>query len=218
MGTELDLMRDYPKPSDRLEKRPVIYKKNRDISRRFDREYFDGDRKYGYGGYSYDKKYWAATVKNFAKHYNLKSNSSILDVGCAKGFMLKDFKNLLPDLKITGIDISNYAIRNSHLDVRNFLVQGSAVELPFSDSAFDLVISINTIHNLNKEDCVRSLREIQRVSKGNSFIMVDGWKNEIEKANLEAWVLTAQTILSAEKWVDLFNEAGYTGDYAFWTV
>jgi ubiquinone/menaquinone biosynthesis C-methylase UbiE len=218
LGAELDLMRYYPKPKNRIKSRPVVSEEDREISRRFDQEYFDGDRKYGYGGYSYHKKFWAATVKNFTMHYNLKSNSSILDVGCAKGFMLKEFKNLLPDSRIAGIDISNYAIRNGHSDVRNFLVQGSAVELPFSDRAFDLVISINTIHNLNKKDCIRSLREIQRVSKGNSFVMVDGWKNDIEKENLAAWVLTAQTILSSDKWLELFNEAGYAGDYAFWTV
>jgi ubiquinone/menaquinone biosynthesis C-methylase UbiE len=132
--------------------------------------------------------------------------------------MLKDFKDLLPNSKIKGIDISNYAIRNAHLEVKDFLIQGNAIELPFSDGAFDLVISINTIHNLEKEDCVRALREIQRVSNGNSFVMVDGWRNKVEKSNLEAWVLTAQTVLSVEMWIDLFNEAGYTGDYAFWTV
>jgi len=218
LGFELSLMRDYPKPNDRLKSRPVISEEDREISRQFGKEYFDGDRKYGYGGYSYDKKYWAATVKNFTKYYDLKPNSSILDIGCAKGFMLKDFKDLLPDSRIKGIDISNYAIRNAHLDVKNFLTQGNAMELPFSDGAFDLVISINTIHNLIEEDCVRSLTEIQRVSKGNSFVMVDGWRNKVEKENLEAWVLTAQTILSVERWVELFNEAGYTGDYAFWTV
>jgi len=218
LGFELSLMRDYPKPNDRLKSRPVISEEDREISRQFGKEYFDGDRKYGYGGYSYDKKYWAATVKNFTKYYDLKSNSSILDIGCAKGFMLKDFKDLLPDSRIKGIDISNYAIRNAHLDVKNFLTQGNAMELPFSDGAFDLVISINTIHNLKKEDCVRSLKEIQRVSKGNSFVMVDGWQSKVEKEKLEAWVLTAQTILSVEQWVELFNKAGYTGDYAFWTV
>lgn len=196
----------------------MISEEDREISRRFDREYFDGDRKYGYGGYSYNKKYWTATVKNISDHYELKSNSRILDIGCAKGFMLKDFKDLLPNSKITGIDISNYAIKNAHLNVKNFLIQGNAIELPFSDGAFDLVISINTIHNLKKEECVRALKEIERVSTGKSFVMVDGWRSKIEKSNLEAWVLTAQTVLSVEKWVELFNEAGYTGDYAFWTV
>jgi ubiquinone/menaquinone biosynthesis C-methylase UbiE len=196
----------------------MISEKDRDIARRFDREYFDGERKYGYGGYTYDKKYWASTVKNFIEHYKLNSNSSILDIGCAKGFMLKDFKDLLPDSKIMGIDISEYALKNAHLNVKNNLIQGDAVNLPFLDNAFDLVISINTIHNLDKKDCVKALREIQRISKKNSFVMVDGWRSEVEKVNLEAWVLTAQTILSVDKWVELFDEAGYTGDYAFWTV
>ena len=218
MGAELDLMRNYPKSENRLESRPVINTGDRDISRLFGKEYFDGDRNHGYGGFHYDPKYWTTTVSDFVIHYALSADAHILDVGCAKGFMLKDFKRLLPMVKIAGIDISEYAIENSDKEVRDFLSLGDAKELPFEDSTFDLVISINTVHNLKKADCIRALAEIERVSKGQSFVMVDGWRTESERKALDSWVLTAQTILSADRWIELFNEAKYNGDYAFWTV
>jgi SAM-dependent methyltransferase len=218
MRTELDLMRNYPKSDNRLESRPAITTEDRNISQLFGREYFDGDRNHGYGGFRYDPKYWTATVSNFALHYALRPDVRILDVGCAKGFMLKDFKKLLPSSDIVGLDISEYAIENADLEVREFLVTGNAMNLPFEDNSFDLVISINTVHNLERNDCIKALSEIERVSTGNSFVMVDGWRTDIEKKALESWVLTARTVLSADEWIELFQEAGYLGDYAFWTV
>ena len=218
MGIELSLMRNYPKSNNRLVSRPVITAADRDISRLFSREYFDGDRKHGYGGFQYNPKYWTATVANFALHYALRPDARILDVGCAKGFMLKDFKKLLPLSNIVGLDISEYAIQNADLEVREFLVSGNAMNLPFEDDSFDLVISINTVHNLERVDCIKALTEIERVSKGNSFVMVDGWRTESERKALESWVLTARTVLPVDEWIDLFREASYHGDYAFWTV
>jgi ubiquinone/menaquinone biosynthesis C-methylase UbiE len=218
MGNELDLMRNYPKSMNRHKNRLNITNLEREVSRRFDKEYFDGDRKYGYGGYQYDEKFWTTTVKDFATYYNLEPSASILDIGCAKGYMLKDFRKLLPKSKIIGLDISQYAIKNSDTEVRENLIYGNASSLPFPDKSFDLVISINTIHNLERRECVKSLTEIERVAKGNSFVMVDGWRNELEKEALDTWVLTARTVLSADKWIELFQEAGYSGDYAFWTV
>jgi ubiquinone/menaquinone biosynthesis C-methylase UbiE len=132
--------------------------------------------------------------------------------------MLKDFKRLLPNSTLLGVDISEYAIRNSDPEVAESLILGSAVDLPFHDKSFDLVISINTIHNLERSDCIKALAEVQRVSRGNSFVMVDGWRTESEREALESWVLTARTLLSANQWIELFQEAKYLGDYAFWTV
>ena len=218
MGVELDLMRNYPKATDRLKERPLITGKDQEISRLFGADYFDGDRRHGYGGFRYDPKYWSATVINFQNHYALKSDARILDVGCAKGFMLKDFKKLLPESELLGLDISEYAIENSDQDVRDSLILGNATELPFAEGFFDLVISINTIHNLERADCIKALAEIERVSRGNSFVMVDGWRTESEMEALKSWVLTARTVLSVDQWIELFQEANYHGDYAFWTV
>jgi ubiquinone/menaquinone biosynthesis C-methylase UbiE len=190
----------------------------REISRKFDFDYFDGLRKYGYGGFYYNPKYWKDTVDIFVQHYNLKGNVSILDVGCAKGFMLRDFREKLPNANLNGLDISEYAIRNSDSLVKHDLVIGNAVDLPFPANSFDLVISINTLHNLQREDCVTALREIERVSRGSSFIMIDGWANDEEKDLLENWVLTAKTVMSESEWVKLFEFANYTGDFQFWKV
>lgn len=216
MGQELDLMRLYPKGNDRMNERQTITKEQRRISKMFSIDYFDGDRIYGYGGYSYHPRYWSKTVKLLADHYSLSAESSILDVGCAKGFMLKDFAALIPNIAFMGIDISQYAINNADPTVQTHLTLGNAKNLPYQDSAFDLVISINTIHNLPRKDAVMALREIERVSRGNSFIMVDGWRTEKEKVELENWVLTARTLLHVEEWCLLFEEAGFTGDYSFW--
>jgi len=218
VGMEIDLMRHYPKTAGRLDKRLFITDKDREISRLFGEDYFDGQRKHGYGGFQYHPKFWSETVKDFANHYSLKPDACILDVGCAKGFMLKDFKKLLPNSTLLGVDISEYAIRNSDPEVAESLILGNAVDLPFQDESFDLVISINTIHNLERADCIKALTEVQRVSRGNSFVMVDGWRTESEREALESWVLTARTLLSANQWIELFQEAKYLGDYAFWTV
>ncbi len=217
MGTEINLMRLYPKPKNRMAERPEITEEDREISRRFDIDYFDGDRRHGYGGFSYHPRFWTDTVDLFTTHYSLAEDASILDVGCAKGFMLKDFSLRLPRAHLAGVDIAPYAIEHAEADVAPFLQVASADALPFDDNSFDLVISINTIHNLDRDGCLRALAEVERVHRGKAFVMVDGWKNEKERELLQHWVLTARTMLSAEEWVALMDEAGYTGDYAFWT-
>jgi SAM-dependent methyltransferase len=166
MGLKLNLMDRYPRVKNRSLERTKISDLEREISRKFDFDYFDGLRKYGYGGFHYNPKYWKDTVDIFVQHYNLKGNVSILDVGCAKGFMLRDFREKLPNANLNGLDISEYAIRNSDSLVKHDLVIGNAVDLPFPANSFDLVISINTLHNLQREDCVTALREIERVSRG----------------------------------------------------
>ena len=136
-------------------------------------------------------------------------------MGCGKGFMLYDFKKQFPNFMIYGIDISDYAIENSLEDVRQNLKVGSCDDIPFKDNYFDLVISINTIHNLDKEGCARSLKEICRVSKKNKFIIVDAYSNDEEKKRMYSWNLTAKTIMHQEDWIKFFNENNYDGDY-FW--
>ena len=217
MGQEVGLMRLYPVPINRMGERPAITEDQRRISRMFSWDYFDGDRSHGYGGYSYHPKFWSETVRLIADYYGLTGDESILDVGCAKGFLLKDFVELMPGVSITGIDISQYAINNSDPAVRANLDQGNAKDLPYRDGVFDLVLSINTIHNLPQADVLLALREIERVGKGKSFIVVDGWRTEEQRVDLQNWVLTAQTMLSVDEWLALFEAAPYTGDYSFWS-
>ena len=210
-------MRLYPKPRNRMSNRSMITEEQRSISRRFAFDFFDGDRSHGYGGFSYHPRFWSETVRLFADFYGLASDAAILDVGCAKGFMLRDFVEMMPCITIAGIDISGYAIENADPAVRSRLIQGNAKDLPYRDGTFDLVISINTIHNLHRVDVIKALREIERVGRGKSFVMVDGWRTERERLDLQNWVLTAQTVLHADDWRKLFKESEFKGDYAFWT-
>ena len=151
---------------------------------------------------------------HFKKYWKLDSNSKVLDVGCAKGFMLYDLMQLIPGIHIKGLDISKYAIENCKEEVREYLTVGNAKNLPFEDNEFDVVISINSIHNLDKQDCGISLREIERVSKKHSFVTVDAYRNEKEKANLLYWQVTCEAFNTPEEWEWWFNLAGYNGDYS----
>ena len=214
---EVNLLRDYPKTKRKLEERKVqkAAVDAQKIARKFGKEFFDGDRKCGYGGYYYNSRFWQPVVKTFKEYYGLTSADSILDVGCGKGFMLHDFKEILGAETIAGIDISEYAIEHSMEDIRPFLRVGNAKELPYETNSFDIVVSINTTHNLPIEECKQALREIERVSRGKSFITVDAWRNDNEKEEMEAWNLTALTYMHVDDWKKLFEEVGYTGDY-YW--
>jgi SAM-dependent methyltransferase len=216
MKKEIDLLAKYPKtPRDLTKRLTEKTEIDREIARCFDERFFDGKRSQGYGGFNYDPKYWAPVIPDFQKEYDLNSASKILDIGCAKGFMLFDFERLIPGIQTSGLDISEYAIKNSHPGINGELVVGNAINLPYEDNEFDLVISINTIHNLEFDECAKALREIERVSKQNSFIIVDAFRTEQEKERMFAWNLTGRTILSVSEWLNFFDDNEYSGDY-YW--
>ena len=215
---EINLMDRYPRsPRPIAERAKLITDEHRAIARRFDKDFFDGDRLYGYGGYRYHPRFWQETVRRFRDHYQLAPDVHILDVGCGKGFMLHDFKEAMPDATVRGIDISEYAISETLPSVRPFVQVGNARELPFPDRSFDLVISINTVHNLPKDECRQALREIQRVTRRHAFVVIDAWRTEEERQRMLAWNLTAVTYMHVDDWKTFFAEAGYTGDY-YWFI
>lgn len=185
--------------------------------RKFDREYFDGDRLYGYGGYYYDPRFWTRTVRRFRDHYRLAEDARVLDVGCAKGFMLHEFKKLMPRLHVEGLDISQYAYEHAAEDVKPFITVGNATHLPYPDRSFDVVISINTVDHLPLEDCQQALKEIQRVTKHHAFITVNSWRNEKEKDTLVKWSRMVMTTMDVAGWKKLFKDMGYKGDY-YWFI
>ena len=216
IGNEIDLLSKYPKPTrDILKRGQAKTFEQQELARKFDKDFFDGDRNNGYGGYYYNERFWINVVPDFIKFYNLKDGDKILDIGCGKGFMLYDFKKANSNFEVEGIDISEYAIKNSKTEVKDYLKVGDAKTLEYPDNYFDLVISITTVHNLELEDCKKGLKEIERVSKKNKFITVDAYSNEKEKELMYAWNLTAKTILHTEEWKKLFIESGYTGDF-YW--
>ena len=218
LGREIDLLRNYPKSKRDLKERVESKTdEDRDIARKFDQDFFDGDRKHGYGGFKYNPKFWSQVVKDIYNFYELSDNASILDIGCAKGFMLFDFLSFKPNLNVKGIDISSYAIDNSIEGLKKNLSVGCASELPFKDNSFDLVISINTIHNLELMKCAKSLQEINRVSKNHSFITVDAYILSFSSSFLYAWNLTAKTIFSVNEWKNFFKDNNYSGDF-YWFI
>ena len=182
------------------------------ISKQFGRDYFDGDRKYGYGGFKYDGR-WVSVAQAMVDHYGLQPSARILDVGCAKGFLVHDFMKVLPGSEAYGIDISEYAIENAMPEVKDRLQVGSAVSLPYPDKSFDLVVSINTVHNFRTYDLEKALKEIERVGKQHKYIVMDSYRNEEEKVNLIYWQLTCECFFTPEEWEWVFQKCGYTGDY-----
>lgn len=214
---EINLLRGLPQSKRNVQARqeakdPEVIR----ISKEFGEMYFDGPRSYGYGGYYYDGR-WLPVAKDIIEHFNLKSGDRVLDVGCAKGFLVKDLMAVCPGLEVFGIDVSDYALKKCEPEVIGRLHKGRADQLPFPDNSFDAVISLNTLHNYSREGVIGALKELQRVSKGKSFIQVDSYHTPEQKKLFEDWVLTAEFHDYPEQWLSVFHEAGYTGDY-FWTI
>ena len=214
---EINLLDTYPNLNRDVEARfALITEEHKRIAKQFGKDFFDGDRLVGYGGYKYDGR-WLKVAEKFRDHCGLTGESSVLDVGCAKGFMLHDFMKVIPGIRVAGVDISEYAIANAMEDVKPYVCVANASDLPFENKSFDLVISITTIHNLPLNECKRAIREVQRVSNKHAFITLDSWRNEIERDRMEKWNLTALTYMHIDAWKKLFDEVGYTGDY-YWFI
>lgn len=218
MGQEIDLLANYPRTKRNVEERGQSKTEaDRALARQFGQAFFDGDRSHGYGGFSYNPRFWTPVIPTFRDHFDLKSGDRVLDVGCAKGFMMHDMARLIPGLEVKGIDISDYAIANVMEDMKGHVQVANALSLPFEDKSFDVVISINTIHNLTQADCARALKEIERVAIRGAFITVDAYFDEDQRQRMEAWNLTAQTIMHGHTWKAFFDEVGYSGDY-YWFI
>ena len=217
MGREVDLLRALPRSRRNVQAR----KDGKDaevvrLSREFGQLYFDGPREYGYGGYRYDGR-WVPVARDMVAHFGLKPGDRVLDVGCAKGFLVKDLLDVCPGLEAFGLDVSEYALMLAHPDVVGRLHLGNALSLPFPDGSFDAVISLNTIHNFDRAGCIAALREMQRLAPGRGFVQVDSYRTPEQRALFEDWVLTANFHDYPDGWLRVFEEAGYTGDYA-WTI
>lgn len=186
-----------------------------EIAKQWGRDYWDGERCVGYGGYTYDGR-WRPVAEEMAAHYGLKAGDRILDVGCGKGFLLYEFTQVVPGIDVTGLDISEYAVDNGKPEIRSALQVGNAKSLPFDDSSFDLVVSLGALHNLKIFDVLAAFSEIERVGKGASkFVMVESFRNEREKMNLLYWQLTCESFFAPDEWVWIRDRAGYTGDHGY---
>lgn len=215
---EINLLKRYPSGKRSIERRASSKTDEHiRISRQYGQEYFDGSREFGYGGYRYDGR-WVAIAEDMLAHWGLKPGMRVLDVGCAKGFLVKDFMKACPGLEAFGLDISEYAMMHCEPEVVGRLHLGNMKKLPFPDDSFDAVVCINTAHNLERAECIQAIREIERVARdGKAYIQVDSYRTSEEREIFLDWVLTAYTHDYPEGWKQIFTEAGYTGDY-YWTM
>lgn len=178
-------------------------------------DYWDGDRRYGYGGYRYMAGRWKPVAEQLVETYGLTANSRVLDVGCGKAHLLYELSLLVPGISIVGIDTSRHGLADAPETVRPHLFQHRAEEvLPFGDKQFDLVISLATLHNLKVFDVKAALQEVERVGR-QAYVMVEAYRNEQELFGLECWALTAQSLFHTSEWIWLYEQFGYTGDYEF---
>lgn len=186
---------------------------NMRVAKAFNKDYWDGDRKYGYGGYHYDGRY-QIVADAMARHYSLKPNDMVLDIGCGKGYLLHDIQRTVPNIKIQGIDISHHAHEDSKVGRLDNWV-GDCRNLPFKDKIYDFTYSINVFHNLGYADLKAALSEMVRVGKEKSYICVESFRNEEELTNLQVWQLTCLSYYSPDDWRQIYEDCGYKGDYEF---
>jgi len=215
--SEVDLLQALPRTKRNIQKRaqakdPAVVA----IAKQYGEMYWDGPREYGYGGYRYDGR-WRPVARDVIGHFGLRPGNRVLDVGCGKGFLVKDLMLECPGLEAFGLDVSLYALMNCEKDVIGRLHLGTAEKMPFPDGSFDCVLSLNTIHNFPRPRAIRAMQEIQRLSGGRAFVQVDSYHTPEQKEIFESWVLTAEFHDYPRGWVKLFDEAGYTGDY-YWTI
>ena len=183
-------------------------------AKEYEFDYWDGDRRFGYGGYKYDGR-WKPVAQQFIDHYKLKPNAKILDVGCGKAFLLHEIKLLLPDAEVIGFDISRHGLADAPEAIRPHLMRYRAQDrYPWGDKSFDLVISRGCLHNLRVFELQTALHEIERVGK-QKYVMLESYRNEQELFNLECWALTCESFFDTAEWIWLYEHFGYTGDYEF---
>lgn len=184
------------------------------IAKQFGYDFFDGERRYGYGGYKYDGR-WKSVAEKLVEHYHLEAGQSVLDVGCGKAHLLYELMKLVPGLRVKGIDVSEYAITHTMEEIQPCLSVGKAQELDaYSDNSFDFVISLNALHNLYIYDLLKAVRDISRISR-NSYIVVESYRTEEEKVNMMYWQLTCECFFTVKEWEWIYKECGYDGDYSF---
>ncbi|MDB9934052.1 class I SAM-dependent methyltransferase [Candidatus Thioglobus sp.] len=215
---EFDALSGYPEPKEPRYVHPQLRTiHNRIIASYRDREFYDGDRNNGYGGFKNDGR-WAPIAQNMLQGYSLNNQSSILHIGCDKGFLLHEFLQICPDITIRGTEISDYAINYALPSVKPFIQKAPFTELPFVNGEFDFIIAIGAVYSLNLPDSIKCLKEIQRVGKGKSFITLGAYDTEEDLRCFRYWTLLGCTVLSKTDWVEVLNHVGYTGDYKFNTA
>ena len=185
------------------------------IAKKYGKQYWDGNRRYGYGGYKYIPGRLTPIAKKIIREFKLNSNSKILDLGCGKGYLLFEILKLIPKIKITGLEISKHAVKNSSPTIAKYIRHKDAKKkLPFKSKEFDLAISFGLFHNFNLLELERALKEFNRIAD-KKYLMVESYRNDKELFNLQCWALTCESFFSVDEWLWIYNNFNYSGDYEF---
>lgn len=184
------------------------------LAKQYGHDYWDGDRRHGFGGYRYDGR-WRPVAQAMAEQYALKPGQRVLDIGCGRAFLLYELAQAVPGLCVTGVDASAYSVATAKSEVRPMLLQARAEQLPFTDGSFDLVLCLNTLQNLYCQDLEKALRELARVGRGKSYVNVESYRSEEEKVHLFCWTLTGECFFTPEEWNWWFALTRYEGDHSF---
>ena len=214
---EIDQLSNYPVLKKRYVSKNSRTIKNRITASYRDKNFYDGKRNDGYGGFKYDGR-WKVIAKKFFDIYRLKSNAKILQIGSDKGFLLQDIKEIYPKSKVRGIEVSDYAIKHTNKKIKKFIQKGLFYKLPFKKNEFDFVIAIGPVYSLNLADAIKCLKEIDRVGKGKSFITLGAYDHEKDLKLFRYWTLLGSTILSKKEWIEVLKHTKYKGDYKFNTA
>jgi SAM-dependent methyltransferase len=185
-----------------------------DIARQYGKDYWDGDRRYGYGGYRYIPGYWKPVAEQLIARYGLTNESSVLDVGCGKAHLLHELKLLLPQAVMAGFDVSAYALERPLHPLAHVTLGRAEQPFQYPDKRFDLVLAMGSLHNLKNWERASAYREMMRVGK-QQYLWVESYRNAQEQFNLQCWALTCWAFLTDEEWRWEFQQCGYGGDYEF---
>tara|TARA_B100000212_G_scaffold89261_1_gene65434 strand:+ start:7342 stop:8025 length:684 start_codon:yes stop_codon:yes gene_type:complete len=211
-----NLLQDLPKSSRKLDTRIKVSNLDRNYARLYGRHYYDGNRKQGYGGYYYDGR-WVDVAKRIIKEFDIKDEHSICEIGCAKGFLLNDFTNLIKNVKCIGIDISLYALREAIKKHNILYINANASSIPLKNNSVEHTICINSLHNfLSKADTIKAISEIQRITTKNSYLRIAAYKNNSQKEIIDKWATGGRCYLHVDEWLEVFKDAGYKGYYDWW--
>jgi len=214
---EFDLLNNYPVIKKRYVSKNSRTIKNRIVASYRGKKFYDGKREDGYGGFKYDSR-WKAVAKKIFDVYRLKDNAKILQIGCDKGFLLQDIKEIFPKAKVRGIEVSDYAIQSADKKIKKFIKKGLFYDLPFKKNEFDFVIAIGPVYSLNLANAIKCLKEIKRVGKDKSFITLGSYESERDFRLFRYWTLLGSTILKKREWIEVLKHTKYNGDYKFNTA
>lgn len=209
----IDFFKRLPKDirGERIKKRLNLTQQEISKLKEYGHEYFDGEL--GYGGYYYDGR-WKPVAEEMISYYGLTKDSKVLEIGCAKGYLMYEFYKLGIE-NVFGCDISSYAISQVPKEIAGNFKVINADSLRYEGFQFDLVVSIDCIHNLDSDGVDKAIREMMRVSKKDVFIRVGSYQTQEQLYSIRKWGVTSLTFDSPEEWLARFKRLNYKGDYYF---